>query len=67
MHSAINSSTTFEDLHPRAQHLVAALQDADRTVQSAHDFARAFTAAGVGWIVVNVGLLHLFTRRHDLL
>ena len=63
MHRAIDSSTTFEDLHPRAKHLLTALQDADRTVQAAHDFARAFTAAGVGWAVVNAALLLFFTKR----
>ncbi|PYI92776.1 MAG: hypothetical protein DME97_08100 [Verrucomicrobia bacterium] len=33
IHSKIDSSTTFEDLYPRAQHAVAALQDTDKVVE----------------------------------
>src|SRR5207247_8688318 len=67
VHSAINSSTTFDDLRPRAQHLLAALQHADKEMQSAHDFALWFCVLGVTWIVVNMVLLQLFTRRHGSL
>jgi hypothetical protein len=63
IHSKIDSSTTFEDLHPRAQHAVTALQDADKALVSFHSFAVWFFVTGGAWAVVNIALLQLFGRR----
>ncbi len=62
VHSKIDASTSFEDLHPRAQQAVAALQATDKVVVAFHSFAIWFCLLGGTWAVVNITLLQFFVR-----
>src|SRR5260370_41360937 len=62
IHSKIDGSTTFEDLYPRAQQAVAALQATDKFVVSFHSFAIWFCLLGGTWAVVNITLLQFSIR-----